>query len=63
MYIMVPYVLRNASALVLNLSMLASDFYVAIFAYFLFHSHFSALYLLGFSLVVSGLFGYAVVAA
>ena len=45
--------------MVLNLSLMTSDFYVAVISVLAFGAVFNGVYLIGFGLVVAGLFVYA----
>jgi solute carrier family 35 protein F1/2 len=54
-YTLVTIMLKNASSATLNLSLLGSDFYGAIFSVFVFHTTFSPLYVLFMSFILLGL--------
>jgi solute carrier family 35 protein F1/2 len=58
MYVLTPSMIKMSSAVVLNLSLLTSDFYAVIVAVFLFGQTFSFLYLIAFGVTVSGLIVY-----
>ncbi len=58
LYSLVPLLLKQSSATVMNLSLLTSDVYSLLFGLFLFHLKFSWLYFLAFGLVVAGLIVY-----
>ncbi|CAI8048558.1 Solute carrier family 35 member F2 [Geodia barretti] len=57
-YSVAPWVIRMSSAVVFNLSLLTADFYSLIFGIFLFDYNFSGFYIMGFCLVVAGIFIY-----
>ena len=58
MYSVTPTMIKMSSAVVLNLSLLTSDFYAVVAAVFLFGQMFSYLYLVAFGVTMSGLVVY-----
>eukprot|EP00045_Choanoeca_perplexa_P005588 m.47125 g.47125 ORF g.47125 m.47125 type:complete len:128 (+) comp13203_c0_seq4:915-1298(+) len=58
LYAMIPVLVRQSSATLVNLSFLTSDVYSVLFGIFLFHAQMSWLYILGFIIILVGLFGY-----
>ena len=54
MYALVPLLVANSSAALLNLSLLTADVYSLLIGLALFHLRFSPLYLAGFSVVLAG---------
>eukprot|EP00117_Sycon_ciliatum_P027157 scpid66470/ scgid22123/ Solute carrier family 35 member F2 len=57
-YLVMPFAVRQSSAVTINLSLLTADLYSLLFGLFLFSYKFSGLYFLAFILILAGLITY-----
>jgi preprotein translocase subunit SecG len=59
MYLLMPVLLQNSGAVVLNLSLLMTDAYSAVCAYFFFQQKISIIYVFAFIIIAIGLVLYS----